>query len=311
MKPMLLPLLLGFLMLSCTADEVPRTFKSEHVIVVMIDGPRISETWNEPGRPNIPRQDSLLSEGVLINNFRNDGPTWTISGHSAIVTGKYFEINNSGQELPPYPNIFQQYIKQTNASQDEVWVVASKGKVEVISNSSHPNWHNQYLPSTNCGINAGGPSSGYRDDSTTMTVLMDVLQQHHPKLLLLNFRQPDLSGHQMDSLGYINGIRSTDAYVAQIWDFIQNDPVYKNKTSLIVTNDHGRHLNGVSGGYHGHGDGCEGCRKISFLGLGPDFNENQTITNSYNQTDLSATIAEILGIQLPDCEGKVIEELFK
>lgn len=308
---MLLPILIGFLMLSCAAEQVPHTYKSEYVIVVMIDGPRISETWNEPNRPNILKQDSLSSEGVYFSNFRNDGPTWTISGHSAIATGKYFEINNNGQELPEYPSMFQQFIKQTNASQDEAWVVASKGKVEVIANSSHPNWHDQFLPSTNCGVNAGGPSSAYRDDSTTMTVLMDVLQEHHPKLLLLNFRQPDLAGHQMDTLGYLNGIRRTDAYVAQIWEFIQNDPIYQNKTALIVTNDHGRHLNGVSGGYSGHGDGCEGCRHISLLGLGPDFKKNQTISNTYNQTDLSATIAEILGFEMPDCDGNVIQEVFK
>ena len=277
----------------------------------MIDGPRITETWNEPNRSNIPYQDSLLSEGVLISNFRNDGPTWTISGHSAVCTGKYFEINNSGLESPVYPNIFQQYRKQHNLSEDEVWLVASKGKVEVVSNSAHADWYNQYLPSTNCGVNGGGASSPYRDDSSTMVVLQNVMQEHHPKFLLLNFREPDYSGHQQDSVAYIQGIKNTDAYVAQIWNFIQNDPIYKNKTSLVVTNDHGRHLDGHADGFASHGDGCDGCRNISLFGLGPDFKQNHTITNSYNQIDLSATLAELLDINLPDCEGEVIKELFK
>lgn len=311
MKLLLLLLSYVGLITSCTADQTPRVFQTEYVIVVVIDGPRITETWNEPNRAHIPKQDSLSQFGVLIDHFRNDGPTWTISGHSAIATGKYFEIDNGGQELPPYPTIFQQFRKQRDMTQEDVWVVTSKGKLEVISNSSDPDWYNQYLPSTNCGISAGGPSSGYRDDSTTMTVLMDVLQQHHPHLLMLNFREPDFSAHQLDSTAYLAGIQSTDQYVAEIWDFIQNDPIYQNKTTLIVTNDHGRHLDGISGGYGGHGDGCEGCRSISMLGLGPDFKKNSTLSEVYNQTDLSITIAEILGVKMRQSEGKVINELFK
>ena len=39
---------------------------------------------------------------------------------------------------------------------------------------------------------------------------------------------------------------------------------YKDKTTLIVSNDHGRHIDS-KGGFQNHGDDCAGCRHIEFL----------------------------------------------
>ena len=131
------------------------------------------------------------------------------------------------------------------------------------------------------------------------------------KLPLLNFREPDYSGHAADSAAYLKGIRDTDEYVYQLWNYIQSDPQYKDNTTLIITNDHGRHLDGVSFGFPEHGDGCEGCRHISLLGLGPDFKTNETISKAYNQVDLAATVAYILGIEMPSGSGTKITEMFQ
>jgi len=281
------------------------------VIVIVVDGPRVTETWNEPGRPNIPYQSELLKEGVLLENFRNEGPTWTMNGHCAITTGNYLNINNSGTDTPNFPGIFQVLRKQKNLDSTDVWLIASKGKIEAIANCNDSLWMNKFMPATNCGINAGGVSSGYRDDSTTFEVIMDVLSNHHPKFMLVNFKEPDVSGHAQDSTGYINGIRDTDRYVHEIWEFIQNDPQYKNNTTLIVTNDHGRHLDGVSGGYGGHGDYCEGCKHISLFGIGPDFKRSAIIKDQFNQTDLTATLAEMLGIEMPHVKGTPIKKLYR
>lgn len=309
MLPLIAIILLN--LASCQTDKVERVFHTQNVIVIVVDGPRVSETWNEPGRSNIPYQSDLLQDGVLLENFRNEGLTWTMNGHCAITTGNYLDISNSGSVLPSVPSIFQLYRKQYHLDSTDVWLVASKGKIEALANCQDSTWFNTYLPSRNCGINAGGVSSGYRDDSTTFEVVMDVLSNHHPKLMLVNFKQPDAAAHDHDSTGYIQGIRDTDLYIQKIWHFIQNDPTYKNNTTLIVTNDHGRHLDGVSGGYGGHGDDCEGCRHLTMFGLGPDFKKNTIISEPFNQTDLSATIAEILGIEMPSGQGHPIRKLYR
>lgn len=300
------------LITSCNNKKKDKpTYKTEYVIVVVVDGARITETWHEPNRANIPRQNALYDKGVLVDNFRNNGPTWTMCGHGAISTGRFAWIDNSGAQLPDYPTIFQLFQKQKGVAPEDTWIIASKGKIEALSNCQDSVWFNKFRPFTNCGINGGGATSGYRDDSTTFVILKNVLKQTHPKLVLVNFRQPDYSGHQADSIGYINGIRSTDAYVSELWKLIQTDPIYQNKTTLFVTNDHGRHLDGIADGFVSHGDACEGCRHLSLFALGPDFKTNTTISTVYQQIDLPKTIGELLGFTVPEGNGMVMRELFK
>jgi predicted AlkP superfamily pyrophosphatase or phosphodiesterase len=83
-------------------------FKSEYTIIVVIDGPRYTETFGDSSCKYIPNMGkNLVKEGVLYTNFRNNGPTFTISGHTAMTTGVYQSISNAGKKLPDNPSIFQ------------------------------------------------------------------------------------------------------------------------------------------------------------------------------------------------------------
>ncbi|MFT5858560.1 MAG: hypothetical protein ACI865_000648 [Flavobacteriaceae bacterium] len=302
--------LLLLLLVSCRKDNPYKDLKTEYIIIVVIDGARYSETWGEPSHAYIPMQSSISSQGILFENFTNSGKTSTIPGHASIVTGVNQEINNSGLELPSNPSLFQVWRKETGASASATWLICSKGKLEVIANTSDENWNNQYMPSTNCGIGGLGATSGYREDSLTFVESMNILNEHHPNLVLINFREPDYSAHQNNWPAYLEGISKTDEYVATLWDFIENDPIYKGKTALLITNDHGRHTNGNGNGYAGHGDDCSGCRAISLFALGPDFQGGQVITAAYDQRDLASTVAYMLRFRMPKSDGGVIRELF-
>lgn len=298
-------------LISCRHDKVYPEYVTEYVIIVVIDGARYSETWGEPSHSFIPNQSTLRHQGVVFNEFLNEGNTYTISGHTALSTGVYQSINNNGTELPNNPSIFQAFRKEHSKDQTKAWVIASKDKLEILANTTNSSWHNKYMPSTNCGLGGAGLGSGYRDDSTTMMRCFEIFNQYHPNLVLINFREPDYSAHQSDWPNYLDGILKTDEYIQQIWEYVENDLIYKGKTTLFVTNDHGRHLNGISNGYSSHGDDCYGCRHLGLLAIGPDFQKNIVITSHYDQTDLSATIAELLHFQLKYGNGGVITELFK
>ncbi len=95
----------------------------------------------------------------------------------------------------------------------------------------------------------------------------------------------------------------------QIWQTIQSDPEMKDQTTLLITNDHGRHLDGRKDGFVSHGDKCEGCRHISLLALGPDFQKDLIINTPAEMIDISATIAEMLGFLMPTSRGRVLTEL--
>jgi hypothetical protein len=295
---------------TCSNDKVQlSTYKTEYVFVLVMDGPRYSETWGDPSHTNIPRMDTIMSNlGIINTAFYNNGETNTTAGHTALSTGHYQSINNSGGEYPIYPSIFQFYRKLTGCNSNSAWIVTSKDKLEILSNTKDISWKDKFLPSTNCGIS--GLGSGYRHDSITFPILMNVLTTHHPKLLYVNFREPDFSGHAGDWSAYLNGIKSVDEYIYQVWSFIQTDPIYKNKTTLFVTNDHGRHLDGIANGFVSHGDGCDGCRHLNFYAFGPDFKSGIEINEPRELIDIHATASELLGLPKSASKGNVMTELF-
>lgn len=283
--------------------------KTENVIIVVIDGARYSETWGDYTRQNIPNQFSLYFKGVMLNNFQNMGTTNTDSGHDAISTGNYEDLENNGHVLPQYPSIFQNFLKSSGKPAEKAWVVASKDKLQILGNCVQEDWKGKYMPRTDCGNN--GLFSGYRSDDTTVAHAKNVLARYRPNLMLINLKDPDYFGHSSSWTNYIKGIRSTDENIGDLYNFIQGDDNYRGKTTIIITNDHGRHLPNVADGFISHGDGCEGCRHIQFLALGPDFKEGAGFQTPYEQIDISATVAKLLNFKMESSKGKVMTELFK
>lgn len=283
-------------------------WKTKHVVVLVIDGPRWTETWGKPGRDLIPVRDKVLApQGVLLSDMANDGPTYTNAGHSALTTGFHQEINNSGLELPSNPSITQRLLA-AGMDAKSVWVVTTKDKLQILTDSKNPEWNHRHICSSDCGKDGNG--SGYRQDSVTLERVKAVITNHQPRYLLINFREPDSSGHAKDWEGYLNNIKITDDYAGQVWAHLQADPQMHDTTTLFITNDHGRHLDGHKDGYISHGDNCAGCRKIELLAIGPDFKRGVVSDVHRNQTDVAMTSAALLGITIPDSMGKVMSELF-
>lgn len=305
-----LSLLLGLIiLLSCDRETVVKKYKTENIFILVVDGARYSETWADMSHQNIPRRFSLLQQGVLCSQFYNNGFTHTCPGHQAMCTGVYENINNTGLQYPTNPSIFQHWLKTYQKNKSEAWVIATKDKLEVLSDCTNPQWHGTYRPSTDCGVN--GLFSGYREDSITFERLKSITTNNHVRLAIVNFKQPDAAGHAADYPAYIQGIKDTDEYIFEFWNFIQNNPVYKDKTTLIVTNDHGRHLDGHLDGFISHGDLCEGCMHVEFFALGPDFKHNYISLTPYEQIDIANTVAELMNFKMPESNGKVMTDIFE
>jgi arylsulfatase A-like enzyme len=298
----------------CKNNEIaltkPVNYATKNVVVVVIDGPRYSETWGSENQKMVPfMAHKLAPAGVINTRFFNDGPTYTNAGHAAIMTGVHQQINNAGKEFPGNPSFMQIWLQATGQSSKKAWIVTSKDKLNILANTKDKFYAGKFLPQTNCGVN--GPDSGYREDSVTVRMAKKILKESRPNLMLVNLKEPDACGHAGNWNGYLQGIKNADEYVWQLWDFLQSDSLYKNTTTIIVTNDHGRHSDNYRDGFVSHGDNCESCRHINFFAAGPDFKQHLIINKAYNQTDIPATIAELVGINMPTGKGKVMWELFK
>lgn len=285
-----------------------KPFRTQNVIVVVIDGPRHSENWgNTPGL--IPfMSGSLKRRGTFFSDFQNDAFTYTNSGHVAITTGVNQEIDNYGDELPANPSIMQYWLKATGKPSTAAWLVMSKDKLHILADTRDSTWNGEFKPSFNVG--KSGPGTGYRMDSLTIVEAMRILSQHRPNLVFINLMEPDGFAHAGNWENYLRGIARSDKYVEQLWDFIRKDKFYKKNTALVITNDHGRHLDGINGGWMEHGDSCEGCRRISLLAVGPDFKKGHTIAEKYTLVDIPVTLSPLLGVKMEKAQGQVVRDLF-
>jgi hypothetical protein len=300
---------LGF---SCRHEVPLPEYKARNIVIIVMDGPRYSESWGAPGRIHIPQMaGEPLHHGVLYTTFYNNGPTHTLGGHTSLSTGYYQEINNSGMENPIYPGIFHYYNQAYKGDPNLAWVIASKDKIDILADCKEKNLQGRFSPMADCGYNGEGTGSGLRDDSITMEVALEVFREHKPRLVLINFAEPDIAGHDNDFAKYLREMKRTDAFVYTIWKYLQTDPHYKGTTAFFYTNDHGRHLDGVSTGFTDHGDDCEGCRHISLYASGPDFKKNIITDTAREIIDIPATVAELFGFKMPYSKGKVLWELFE
>ena len=298
-----------FLALFSSNTFLSQEFKSEYTIIVVIDGPRYTETFGDSTCKYIPNLGkNLVKEGVLYTNFRNNGPTFTISGHTAMTTGVYQSISNAGKKLPDNPSIFQYYIKEKNRDKSDAYVVASKGKLEVLGNTSDKDWWNCYMPMTYCGVN--GQSTEYAGDLQTTNKVYELMNGKTPHLMLVNLLAVDSYGHANNWDQYLASLQKCDTIVYNLWQYIQGNPKFKDKTTLLVTNDHGRHLDGHKDGFVNHGDKCEGCTHISLLAMGPDFKKGVVVTKERELIDVSKTIAFLMKFNMPSSKGEVMDELF-
>ncbi len=305
-------LALGFLLsmgMSCEKELdldnkiTPSNFKTKNVIVLIIDGPRFTETWGDPNNVLIPNlHNRLAAKGVINQEFYNLGNTHTIPGHTAIVTGIYEDLDNNGRQYPSYPSFLQHWLKITRNNPNKAWIVTSKEKLEVLSNCSSIDWRNSYLPS----IDAKD-----RFDKSTFVAAKQILENFHPNLMVINLKGPDWWGHHRNWELYKQGISQTDSMLNALYDIIETDTIYKGKTTLIMTNDHGRHLDGLRDGFVNHGDKCLGCTHINFFGYGPDFKMGKLINTQREQIDIVPTITHLLGFQMNQCNGHIMTELFK
>lgn len=274
----------------------------------MWDGVRYSEGWGDPSHQNTPHLANEMFDSLTIfTNLRNNGITNTTNGHAAIMTGNYSELQNNGTEFPPYPSIFHRWLKEKNQPAEKAWLITAEWKLFVLAGTADPSWGTQFSPIADCGLN--GNAQQMREDSSTRDEAIAVLQQYHPRLMLIHFDDPDYFAHQADSMAYINAIKASDEFTFSIWNYLQSDSFYQNNTTIFITTDHGRHLNNVNVGYISHGDECDGCRHTQCFAISPDFKKG-IFSDEYDQTDITATVAELMGVFFPQTEGEVMNEAF-
>lgn len=269
-----------------------------NVIVLFVDGARYTETFGDPSHANVPFMwNNLRPQGTMFSNFRNEGWTSTVPGHSSVESGTWQYIANDGSVRPNRPTFFEYWRSEQPISENQTYVVAGKLKLNVCSYSTYPDYGAAY---------GAAVDAVDRDDVPTFQVLIGHLQADHPRLVTVNFAKVDRAAHTGIWDDYIQAIQIADSLIYELWQFIESDQFYSGKTYLFITNDHGRHTTDFTS----HGDGCEGCEHLMCLMLGPDIRRNYTITNTHTMLELCPTIGSILDFSTPYVAGLPLTDIF-
>ena len=236
----------------------PSPYLTERVLMVIIDGPRDSETFGDSARANIPFLARLArGEGLYSRQVRNTGETETMAGHCALFTGVNEDLRNwaiyrfgrrGDCPRPSNPTLFERLRKERGAPASAAVLHSSKMKIACLAWSLAEGYGEECGASNECGKwEMFGP--GYSDDKPTFERAKLEMERGDATLLVVHFAGPDNRGHAGDSTGYVAAIRRSDAFTGALWRLAQELPEWRGKTTLIVTADHGRHLDGVKEGF--------------------------------------------------------------
>ena len=148
-------------------------------------------------------------------------------------------------------------------------------------------------------------------DTLTYHFAKEYLQRNHPRLAFIGFDETDHYGHEGNYDAYLGSANTLDNYMKDLWDFIQSDPLYKDKTTLIITCDHGRgDIPKMEWKHHGHVLGAE---YIWLAVMGPDIKALGEVATKekLHQNQIAATICKLLGFDYkPDhFAGPPIQEI--
>jgi len=153
-----------------------------------------------------------------------------------------------------------------------------------------------------------GPEAPSSGDELTFFIAREVMREFAPRLMLVNFWDMDVAHWGSYSL-YLQAITKTDRLTGMLWDEIQSNPNYKDRTTLLILPELGRDGDiNAANGFLNHRSGDPSCRNMWLLAMGAGVAPGE-IERPVFHVDVAATTAELLGFKAHEITGRPIQEI--
>ena len=260
----------------------------------------------------------IASKGQLYGNrnygnkVNNANPFWfSYPGYSEIMTG-YADplINSNHYKANPNVNVLE-FLNQQSKLKGKIAAFGAWDAFDRILNEKRSGF-----PVVSAFDKIGGKKPTVREklindmlansfkpfheeeclDVYTHFEALEELKTKKPKVLYIAYGETDEWAHGARYSWYLDAAHQVDAWIQEIWDFVQNDPQYKNKTTLLITTDHGRG-DEIKAEWTSHGSKIKGASQIWFAAMGPEIaakGEIKTEGQVY-QEQFAQTIAKVMG----------------
>jgi len=147
-------------------------------------------------------------------------------------------------------------------------------------------------------------------DEMSVYVTRHLMRHLSPSLLWVTLHDIDVAHSGAFSL-YLDGIQRCDRLCAELWQAIQKDPEYANRTTMFILPDFGRDsdIDPGGNGFQHHRTGDAMSRTTWMIVLGPGVRENVVVDRPVESTDLIPTLGSLLGFDARYAQGKPLAEV--
>ncbi len=275
----------------------------------------------------IAKQGQVYGNRNLGNKVNTTNTMWfSYPGYNEILTGFADDARITSNDAVDNPNkTVLEFINQQKGFNGKVAAFTSWNAFPAIINTrrsgipvntgfekvqTNPTEREQLLNDLMFQI----PNEGTRLDAFTFHYALEYLKRNRPKALFISFDETDHFSHAGQYDHYLTSAHYTDGFIRTLWEWLQTQAQYKDKTTLIITCDHGRG-NKEDEDWRHHGAKVQGADQVWFAVVGPDtptLGEVKTSIQLY-QNQIAKTLAASLGLNYTNERpvGEVVQTALK
>jgi hypothetical protein len=158
------------------------------------------------------------------------------------------------------------------------------------------------------------PWDTVRHDEYTFRFAMAHLKTHRPRVFYLSLGETDDWAHEKRYDRVLAAIARNDSMFSELWNWLQADAQYRNKTTLLITTDHGR--GDIALNWHSHNAQIRDAKNTWLAVISPDSPlRGEWAGGKPIVTDqIAATLCRFMGLDYSEQNpkaGKPIARLFE
>jgi hypothetical protein len=260
--------------------------------------------WNVIAKKGQLYGNRLLDNKVNVKNFYKV----SYPGYNEILTGytdprivMNLPRNNNNISILEYLNNQKEYHGKVVAfsSWNIFPYILNQERSQLKINSGYESMDDEDTDTTFQLINKVqenvGEKTHTRYDWLTYLNAREYIEQHQPRVVFIGLGETDEFAHHGQYDMYLQQATAVDKMIADLWYYVQTHSFYKNKTTFIITTDHGRGAKPSS--WSAHHLFVNGSAQTWLAMLGPDIAPAGEIKNDQQiyQKQIASTIAMFLG----------------
>jgi hypothetical protein len=250
-----------------------------------------------------------------LGNFANvSNPFWfSYPGYSELLTGQVDSaVNSNDYKANPNTNFFE-YLNSLPNYKNQVAAFGAWDAFDRILNEKRAGFpvingfedYSAISASSQAKLLSSMTKESFRvfGEVEVLDLFMhyqalDYLKTNKPKALFISYGETDEFAHEGHYGHYLNAAHQFDAWVSDIWKFVESDPLYKGKTTILITTDHGRG-NLIKSQWTSHGQEVKDSHEIWFAMLGAKveaLGEVKSKAQVY-QKELIHRVSQLMGLK--------------